>query len=113
MFSSSTPSTVESVHISSAKMLISWVFLGVLATGIGAAVAAGTMPDANPGTSLSTFVWPRCGRNRLTMPYHGGVYGQAYQKTGYARLGCNHDASVSEMFHAFALKHKDDPDRLR
>ena len=94
-------------------MLISWVFLGVLATGIGAAVAAGTMPDANPGTSLSTFVWPRCGRNRLTMPYHGGVYGQAYQKTGYARLGCNHDASVSEMFHAFALKHKDDPDRLR
>ena len=47
------------------------------------------------------------------MPYHGGVYGQAYQKTGYARLGCNHDASMSEMFHAFALKHKDDPDRLR
>ena len=34
------------------------------------------------------------------------------RKTGYARLGCNPDASVSEMFHAFALKHKDDPDRL-
>ena len=47
------------------------------------------------------------------MPYHGGVYCQAYLTTDYARLGCNHDASVSEVFHAFALKHKDDPNRLR
>ena len=86
--------TIKSIHISTSKMLIPRVLLGDLAA---AAVAVDTMPTANPGPSLSTFVWPRCGRNRLTMPYHGGVYCQAYQNTDYARLGCNHDAGVSEM----------------
>jgi hypothetical protein len=47
------------------------------------------------------------------MPYHSGIYREAYRKTIYAALACNHDASTSDMFRAFALRQGDEPERLR
>jgi hypothetical protein len=65
------------------------------------------------GISTGTSPRPNCGRNPPAMPYHTGERYEAYKNTPYGWLGCNHNASASEAFHAFALKHQDEPDRLR
>jgi hypothetical protein len=80
-------------------MLVIQIYLGLLLALAG--ISTGTSPR------------PDCGRNRLAMPYHTGERYEAYKNTPYGWLGCNHNASASEAFHAFALKHQDEPARLR
>ncbi|KAK4097003.1 hypothetical protein N658DRAFT_489532 [Parathielavia hyrcaniae] len=72
-----------------------------------------TTTATEPATPQATHATrPNCGRNRPPMSYHISDHYAAYKNTPYGWLGCNHDASASEAFHAFALKHRDEPDRL-
>ncbi|KAK4119425.1 hypothetical protein N657DRAFT_259989 [Parathielavia appendiculata] len=105
-------------------MLLRLIVQFLLPLALGAEPVASTpiAPFKFPTTTVSTLpatpqatqaTRPSCGRNRPPMLYHTSEYYKAYKKTPYGWLGCNHNASTSEAFHAFALKYKDEPDRLR
>lgn len=96
------------------KILFRHVLVGLLAfTRASSATNTPSLRNSATTRALPTFARPRCGRHRPTMSYHSGIHRGAYQESVYAALACNHDASSSDMFHAFALHQSDDPERLR
>lgn len=96
------------------KILLTHVLVELLAfSSTSSATNATSFRNSATTKALPTFARPCCGRHRPTKPYHSGIHRNAYHESVYAALACNHGASTSDMFHAFALHHSDEPERLR